>query len=492
MTLDEITSALKSETLPPDAVLTAGLARADELAPIVYSVAEKFCRGVYLLPAEAELLFYGLHILAAARHPDLFDHVMRMAKLPEGQLEQLFPAQVPTSVKRLLLSVWTGDPNILFDLIEGDEVVADVKWALFDVLARFTFDGRIARERTVAFLERLERDQVFDDEDSAWWGWEDAVTQLGIKQLEPALRRVWSKSIYEHFRSQDWDESLAELERAANDPSDVGVFVERHSLPIEDPVEGVSWVRRREQMALSWEAERERQEGIAVEDDPAESIRLTEEEKSWLAGFLVSPQAPSRTTTFEVLDGLFTALIIGPVVVPPSRYMPVIWGTEDGSGPEWDSMEQLQYFLDLITRHWNAIAARRNADAPHDPFILGLGGDAAGLEWAHGFSAGIALVEAKWDPIFRDRVAAQLVLSILDLGKDAQDTNLDADVRADLLKDLPVLLKVIARYWRNPERSLTPSRPLRTAKVGRNDPCPCGSGKKYKRCCGMAGFGTLH
>jgi preprotein translocase subunit SecA len=23
-----------------------------------------------------------------------------------------------------------------------------------------------------------------------------------------------------------------------------------------------------------------------------------------------------------------------------------------------------------------------------------------------------------------------------------------------------------------------------TTKVGRNDPCPCGSGKKYKHCCG--------
>ena len=23
-----------------------------------------------------------------------------------------------------------------------------------------------------------------------------------------------------------------------------------------------------------------------------------------------------------------------------------------------------------------------------------------------------------------------------------------------------------------------------TNKIGRNDPCPCGSGKKYKRCCG--------
>jgi preprotein translocase subunit SecA len=25
------------------------------------------------------------------------------------------------------------------------------------------------------------------------------------------------------------------------------------------------------------------------------------------------------------------------------------------------------------------------------------------------------------------------------------------------------------------------------AKVGRNDPCPCGSGKKYKKCCGAVG-----
>jgi preprotein translocase subunit SecA len=28
--------------------------------------------------------------------------------------------------------------------------------------------------------------------------------------------------------------------------------------------------------------------------------------------------------------------------------------------------------------------------------------------------------------------------------------------------------------------------PVRKAeKVGRNDPCPCGSGKKYKKCCGI-------
>ena len=30
----------------------------------------------------------------------------------------------------------------------------------------------------------------------------------------------------------------------------------------------------------------------------------------------------------------------------------------------------------------------------------------------------------------------------------------------------------------------TPARPAAMPRVGRNDPCPCGSGKKYKKCCG--------
>jgi len=30
------------------------------------------------------------------------------------------------------------------------------------------------------------------------------------------------------------------------------------------------------------------------------------------------------------------------------------------------------------------------------------------------------------------------------------------------------------------------TRPVRVEKIGRNDPCPCGSGKKYKKCHGAA------
>ena len=42
------------------------------------------------------------------------------------------------------------------------------------------------------------------------------------------------------------------------------------------------------------------------------------------------------------------------------------------------------------------------------------------------------------------------------------------------------------QYQTGPAQAEAP-KPVRAgAKIGRNDPCPCGSGKKYKKCCGTA------
>ena len=106
--------------------------------------------------------------------------------------------------------------------------------------------------------------------------------------------------------------------------------------------------------------------------------------------------------TFEMLDGMLTALVIGPAIVPPSEYMPEIWGTDNDTGPEWNSIEQVQYFMNLLMKHWNAIAARRNADAPHDPFIIEFGDAERGQAWGMGFMVGVELGQTSWDPLFRD------------------------------------------------------------------------------------------
>ena len=70
-----------------------------------------------------------------------------------------------------------------------------------------------------------------------------------------------------------------------------------------------------------------------------------------------------------------------------------------------------------------------------------------------------------------------------------------ASIREDTVK---MLLTVQIRTSEPPKREQV-AKPLTTNqgdgtvkstpakkghKVGRNDPCPCGSGKKYKKCCG--------
>jgi preprotein translocase subunit SecA len=60
------------------------------------------------------------------------------------------------------------------------------------------------------------------------------------------------------------------------------------------------------------------------------------------------------------------------------------------------------------------------------------------------------------------------------------------DARADYLYNLPQWegifslekRKEIQKAWRDSKVIVNET------KVGRNDPCPCGSGKKYKKCCG--------
>ncbi len=64
-----------------------------------------------------------------------------------------------------------------------------------------------------------------------------------------------------------------------------------------------------------------------------------------------------------------------------------------------------------------------------------------------------------------------------------------AEIRADTAK--MILTARLVEEQRRPQEATATSadgtaerRPQKSKKIGRNDPCPCGSGKKYKHCCG--------
>ena len=481
MTLNDIEHALKTSAELPREALVAGVGAAAELAPRILGRAERFCRGVYLLPDDQNVLVHGLHILAAARHPSLSQHLLELIRQPEGDLEQLFPSRVSTGLTRLLLSVWDRPQDELLWLIEHADIAGEARIALYNVLARQTFEGKIQRDVTLAFLMRVERDDLHQDDILAWWGWEDVVCHLGLIELEPALERVWTRPRNDFLRPRDREDALTRMRWAAENPTDATEFDADDVRPITDPVEAFSWIVARKEALAAWD---DISSDAEVETDPAGSIQLNDTDIEWLAGFLGSRQVPATTLSREQLDGFLTALVIGPDLVTPSEYLPVVWGTEDGSGPVWESADQANYVMNLLMRHWNAIAARRAARAEQRPLV---GAFCDGEAWATGFLEAVEMRDEAWDPIFKDRRLDHIVLPILALSGTAPAEvyeEFDGEVRQDVIDELPAMLQMISAYWLDPSNRRGRQEPLRSAKIGRNEPCPCGSGKKYKKCCG--------
>lgn len=80
----------------------------------------------------------------------------------------------------------------------------------------------------------------------------------------------------------------------------------------------------------------------------------------------------------------------------------------------------------------------------------------------------------KWETI--EKYSPSLNLNAVKTAVEAQHPNI-----YKLFKKRHVKLKSI--YAHSKKKHYSPKQELQLPKVGRNDPCPCGSGKKYKKCC---------
>ena len=85
------------------------------------------------------------------------------------------------------------------------------------------------------------------------------------------------------------------------------------------------------------------------------------------------------------------------------------------------------------------------------------------------------------NPVLRGWMPAEIenapvpVDDIPERQEDIPDSHQDMDKLSALLRDLGTFNGIMEK----PLSGIVPKR-----KIGRNEPCPCGSGKKYKKCCG--------
>lgn len=222
---------------------------------------------------------------------------------------------------------------------------------------------------------------------------------------------------------------------------------------------------------------------------------LTDAERDRLAGFLRGLKNPERLT-LEGLDGLFCALIAGPDTVMPSEYLPMVWGGEMADEDRFTSDAEANELLGLMMRHWNAIIDEYEQERVYLPLF-----DAPdekgvpGRQWARGFMRGVAMRRRRWTPMFTDENEGQLLAIPLVAGEmDAAWP--EAPRTKEQRESLEAYMAAGAgrAYHRFAAERRSAARLAREAstvrreapKIGRNDPCPCGSGRKFKQCCGAA------
>ena len=98
------------------------------------------------------------------------------------------------------------------------------------------------------------------------------------------------------------------------------------------------------------------------------------------------------------LDGLFTAIVSGPVMIPPSQWLPVVWGDFE---PVWENEKDVQDILSLMMRYMNGIATTLMEHRDDfEPIFLEhmVEGKTYTIvdEWCEGYLRGVALAADQW------------------------------------------------------------------------------------------------
>ena len=223
---------------------------------------------------------------------------------------------------------------------------------------------------------------------------------------------------------------------------------------------------------------------------------LTEEEIDRLDRFLLDRIDEDADTEgkdegvldISELDGFFTALVSGPVVILPSRWLPAVWGDFE---PTWENTKDFEDVISLMMRHMNSIVATL-MEQPEDFEPLFLESEFEGKintivdEWCEGYLRGVALAADLWNAGGQQMAILLTPMRAFtgETGWRAHDLT-DAEIK-NIRNAITPNVREIHAWWRARRDDHAPSSaPTRRAEshVWRNDPCPCGSGKKYKKCC---------
>jgi uncharacterized protein len=224
-----------------------------------------------------------------------------------------------------------------------------------------------------------------------------------------------------------------------------------------------------------------------------------------LRAFLEQPARPAGTLTYHELQGFLFAVVNAPELVRPSEWLPLIFNEQEA---RYSTLEEANTILGQIMTLYNDINAailEERVVLPDDcrlrPQVLDNLEDSAPLaRWSRGFLLGHEWLEELWNVELPGDLDEELGAVLMTLSFFSSRTLAEAfhqetaaktasleEFAESILGLFPDALAEYAHFGRSVLGGVGGTAvpaPTRVSKTGRNDPCPCGSGKKFKKCCG--------
>lgn len=197
----------------------------------------------------------------------------------------------------------------------------------------------------------------------------------------------------------------------------------------------------------------------------------------------------------DEIQAMLCAVVSSPEPVPPAVWLPEALGKGLTAETEGDPL--IGEVVELLMRLNNDIAGQLMADDTIAPMLYPVDESCEEYDyqtWADAYVFGAGL-GGDWYELagkHADDLSELLEPMFLLNGMLKEDAEKNGErwftpaeeerLVADMQENMPVIVQALYNFWRNKRGGATVQR--NEPKAGRNEPCPCGSGKKYKQCCG--------
>jgi uncharacterized protein len=234
--------------------------------------------------------------------------------------------------------------------------------------------------------------------------------------------------------------------------------------------------------------------------------QLPDNQLDRLETLLDDPALPEAMRLDEI-QGYLCAALCGPFQIPAEEWLADVLGSE--AALETDAGREAAQLL----REFAVVLEAELARGEPPVLLLYAKEDSEGSEdapsdyvpWCQAYLQGVDAAEEDWfeylgeeegkedseEITYLDERLFPLMLltgeaeaAAREHGEEWPEGEERAQMESDCEEELPQAITDIYRFWVAKRGIKTIRRDA--AKVGRNDPCTCGSGKKFKQCCGTS------